>query len=108
MNNIKILGRLTANPELKSSNQGRSYAYFTVATPRQNNRDKADFIRCVAFDKLADAIVQHCGKGRQVLLDGRLEVNVTDNGKGQPATFFHTVIAHHVDFLHDPRRQPAA
>lgn len=107
MNNIKILGRLTNAPEHKTATNGRSYAFFTVATPRQNNRDEADFIRCVAFDKLADAIAQHCGKGRQVLLDGRLEVSVNDNGNDKP-TFFHTVIAHHVDFLHDPHRQPAA
>ena len=108
MNNIKILGRLTNAPEHKTASNGRTYAYFTVATPRQNNREEADFIRCIAFDKLADAIAQHCGKGRQILLDGRLEVNVTDNGKDKPATFFHTVIAHHVDFLHDPSRQAAS
>ena len=108
MNNIKLLGRLTAAPELKRSTQGRSYAFFTIATPRQNNRDEADFIRCIAFDKLADAMARHCGKGRQVLLDGRLEVNVSDNQDGTPATFFHTVIAHHVDFLHDPNREAVA
>lgn len=104
MNNIKILGRLTAIPELKTSAAGRSYAFFTVATPRQNNRDEADFIRCIAFDKLAGAMAKHCGKGRQILLDGRLEVNVSEHNDGSPATFFHTVIAHHVDFLHDPNR----
>lgn len=108
MNDIKILGRLTNEPEHKTATNGRTYTFFTVATPRQNNRDEADFIRCVAFDKLADAISQHCGKGRQVLLDGRLEVNVTDNGKSQPATFYHTVIARHVEFLHDPQWNQAA
>lgn len=108
MNNIKLLGRLTATPELKASQNGRNYAFFTVATPRQNNREEADFIRCVAFDKLADAIARHCGKGRQVLLDGRLQVNVSDKQDGKPATFFHTVVAHHVDFLHDPNREAFA
>ncbi len=108
MNNIKLLGRLTAKPELKQSSKGRSYAFFTVATPRQNNRDEADFIRCIAFDKLADAMAKHCGKGRQVLLDGRLEVNVSDKGDGSPVAFFHTVIANHVDFLHDPNREAVA
>lgn len=108
MNNIKLLGRLTSAPELKQSASGRSYAFFTVATPRQNNRDEADFIRCIAFDKLADAMAQHCGKGRQILLDGRLEVNVSDKQDGMPATFFHTVIAHHVDFLHNPNKEAVA
>ena len=48
MNDIKLLGRLTNAPELKRSASGRDYAWFTVAVPRQNNRDEADFIRCVA------------------------------------------------------------
>lgn len=108
MNNIKVLGRLTAAPELKTSTNGRSYAFFTVAAPRQNNRDEADFIRCIAFDKLANAMAKHCGKGRQILLDGRLEVNVSDKQDGSPTTFFHTVVAHHVDFLHDPNREAVA
>ena len=38
MNDIKLLGRLTGNPELKQSASGRVYAWFTVAVPRQNNR----------------------------------------------------------------------
>lgn len=108
MNNIKLLGRLASAPELKQSANGRSYAFFTIATPRQNNRDEADFIRYIAFDKLADAMTKHCGKGRQILLDGRLEVNVSDKQDGTPATFFHTVIAHHVDFLHNPNREAVA
>ena len=71
MNDIKILGRLTDTPEIKRSANGRDYVWFTVAVPRRNNKDEADFIRCVAFDKLASAICQHCGKGRQVLCTGR-------------------------------------
>ena len=55
MNDIKLLGRLTDTPELKQSAAGRAYAWFTVAVPRRNNKDEADFIRCVAFDKLAAA-----------------------------------------------------
>ena len=92
MNDIKLLGRLTQAPELKESVNGNQYAWFTVAVPRKNNRDEADFIRCKAFGKLAGALKQHCDKGRQLLLTGR---------------FFHTVIAHQVEFLHDPNRVAA-
>ena len=44
MNDIKLLGRLTDTPELKQSQSGRSYAWFTVAVPRRNDRKEADFI----------------------------------------------------------------
>ena len=63
MNDLRILGRLTAEPELKKSAQGRTYAWFTVAVPRRNNREEADFIRCVAFDKLAQAIYSTLWQG---------------------------------------------
>lgn len=38
MNNIKILGRLTNAPEHKTATNGRTYAFFTVAAPRQSFR----------------------------------------------------------------------
>ena len=75
MNDIKLLGRLTADPDVRSGAKGRSYALFTLAVPRRNKDDGADFVRCMAFDKLADALGKYCQKGRQLLLDGRLEVS---------------------------------
>ncbi|MCC4414872.1 single-stranded DNA-binding protein [Limosilactobacillus reuteri] len=107
MNDIKLLGRLTQTPELKESVNGNQYAWFTVAVPRKNNRDEADFIRCKAFGKLASALKQHCDKGRQLLLTGRLEVSATIDQQTQQKRFFHTVIAHQVEFLHDPNRVAA-
>lgn len=107
MNDIKLLGRLTHAPELKQGHNGRQYTWFTIAVPRQHNQQEADFIRCVAFDRLATALNQHCGKGRQLLLAGRLEVNAKTDQATQETRYFHTVIANHVDFLHDPHRQVA-
>ena len=108
MNDIKLLGRLTGNPELKQSASGRVYAWFTVAVPRQNNREEADFIRCVAFDKLAQAIAQHCGKGRQVLAHGRLQVSTSMDNTTQQTRYHHTVVVSNTHFLHDPNRSTVA
>lgn len=106
MNNIKLLGRLTAQPELKTSAGGRDYVFFTVAVSRQGNREEADFIRCVAFDKLAVAIANNCGKGRQVLCDGRLQVSTSEsNGETK---YHHTVVVSNTTFLHDPNREEVA
>lgn len=104
MNDIKILGRMTANPEVKRSASNRDYCWFTVAVPRRNNREKADFIRCVAFDKLAAAIVQHCGKGRQVLCNGRLQVSTSTDEDTKRIRYHHTVVVSDIHFLHDPNR----
>lgn len=104
MNDIKLLGRLTNAPELKRSANGRDYAWFTIAVPRQSNRDEADFIRCVAFDKLATAMNQHCGRGRQVLCNGRLQVSTSQDRQTQQTRYHHTVVVGSVHFLHDPNR----
>lgn len=104
MNNIKILGRLTDTPEIKRSASGRDYAWFTVAVPRRNNKNEADFIRCVAFDKLAAAICQHCGKGRQVLCTGRLQVSTSIDEDTKHVRYHHTVVVGSTHFLHDPNR----
>lgn len=108
MNDIKILGRLANQPEMKKSVSGRDYAWFTVAVPRQSNRDEADFIRCVAFDKLAAAICQHCGKGRQVLCTGRLQVSTSMDNATQQTRYHHTVVVSNTHFLHDPNRAQMA
>ena len=105
MNDIKLLGRLTDTPELKQSQSGRSYAWFTVAVPRRNDRKEADFIRCVAFDKLASAICKHCQKGRQVLCNGRLQVSTSQDGNS--IKYHHTVVFNSTHFLHDPNRSSA-
>lgn len=108
MNDIKILGRLTDTPEIKRSASGRDYAWFTVAVPRRNNKNEADFIRCVAFDKLAAAIVKHCGKGRQVLCNGRLQVSTSIDDDTKRIRYHHTVVVSGTHFLHDPNRNNAA
>ena len=104
MNDIKILGRMTANPEVKRSASNRDYCWFTVAVPRRNNREEADFIRCVAFDKLAAAINQHCSKGRQVLCNGRLQVSTSTDEDTKRIRYHHTVVVSDIHFLHDPNR----
>lgn len=102
MNDIKLLGRLAKDPELKQSQGGRPYAWFTVAVPRKNNRDEADFVRCVVFDKLAEALSAHCNKGRQILVHGRLEVSNKKDQQTQIITTYHTVISSAIEFLHNP------
>lgn len=102
MNDIKLLGRLAQEPVLHTSVKGRPYVWFVVAVPRRNNRKEADFIRCVAFDKLADAVNKFCCKGRQVLVQGRLQVSQFVDQKTQKNMYHHTVVANAAQFLHDP------
>lgn len=108
MNDIKLLGRLTQSPEVKKSQAGHQYAWFTVTVPRKNDKNEADFIRCVAFGKLASAMEQYCAKGRQILVQGRLQVSQSTDQKTQETKYHHTVVAMQANFLHDPKFSAAS
>ena len=105
MNDIKVLGRIVADMDLSYSNKERPYVWFTVAAPRRNNRDEADFIRCVAFDKLAESLTEYCVKGRQVLVNGRLEVSQRINKETQANQIYYSVISESIEFLQRPQAQ---
>ena len=74
MNVTIIRGRMTATPELKTTQGGTSITRFTVAVERRRGDDGADFIRCVAFGKSAEFASQYLHKGDRVGVVGRLQV----------------------------------
>lgn len=77
---ITIVGNLTADPELKSTRNGRSVAGFTIAsTPRTFDRQSnqwvdgdALFLRCTVWSDLAEHCAQSLAKGMRVIAQGRL------------------------------------
>ena len=78
---ITIVGNLTADPELRTTGQGAQVASFTIAnTPRQYNRQTnqyedgpALFLRCSAWNDLAQHCAQSLAKGMRVIAQGRLK-----------------------------------
>lgn len=82
MNKIILVGRLTRDPELRSTSTGLSTANFTVAVNRNfKNKDgqyDADFIPCVAFRNTADFISKYFKKGNLICLDGRIQTRNYD------------------------------
>lgn len=79
-NEVHLLGRLTADPEVKYTAEGRIVAQFILAVNRTNAKEtdaqKADFIPCVAFDKIAETIGNTLSKGKRMLVSrGNLRIN---------------------------------
>lgn len=78
---ITIVGNLTADPELRTTGQGAQVASFTIAnTPRQYNRQTGQyedgdalFLRCSAWNDLAQHCIQSLSKGMRVIAQGRLK-----------------------------------
>lgn len=88
INKVFLMGRLTADPELKTSPSGVSVIRFTIAISRRIKRDETDFIDCVAFRQTAEFISKYFRKGSAIIAFGSIQVdNWTDKeGKRQRST----------------------
>lgn len=73
MNNITLIGRLTATPEIKG-NSDKRYCKFTLAVSRQMKKDTTDFINCVSFGKTAEIMGEYLKKGSKVAILGELQI----------------------------------
>ena len=86
MNHVVLVGRLTADPELRSTSGGTSYCRFTVAVDRafakSGEERKADFIGCVAWDKTAEFVSRYFSKGRWIGVQGSIETGSYTNREG--------------------------
>jgi single-strand DNA-binding protein len=77
MNKAFIIGRLTKDPEFRMTPSGVALSQFTVAVdriPRQENQS-TDFVRVVAWRRLAEICNQYLKKGKLVAIDGRLQIS---------------------------------
>ena len=70
MNSIVLIGRMTKDPELKYTNNGKGNTRFTLAV--QRNKDETDFINCVAWEKTAENIAEYFKKGSQIAVQGAI------------------------------------
>lgn len=79
LNKVMLIGRLTKNPELRSTANGQNVTTFSIATNRYfkdatgNKQEKAEFHTIVAWGKLAEICSQYLVKGRRVYIEGRMQ-----------------------------------
>lgn len=76
MNHVALIGRLTADPELKRTANGNSACNFTLAVNRYKKvegQPDADFIRCKAFGKTAENLCRYMHKGSQMAVTGSIQ-----------------------------------
>jgi single-strand DNA-binding protein len=77
MNKVQLVGRLTRDPELRTTGNGVSVCSFTVAVNRRfrnaQGEYEADFINCVAWRQSAEFLAKYFTKGRMVGLVGSIQ-----------------------------------
>ena len=100
MNNVQIIGRLTADPELRHTQSGTACTRFNVAVDRrvkQGEEKQTDFITVVAWQQRAEFICKYFSKGQKIALTGSIRTgNYTDSNGNKRNTF--EVWADNVEF----------
>ncbi|ARJ50934.1 single-stranded DNA-binding protein [Staphylococcus lutrae] len=107
LNRVVLVGRLTKDPEYRTTPSGVSVATFTLAVNRtftnaQGERE-ADFINCVVFRKQAENVSNFLFKGSLAGVDGRLQSRSYENQEGR-RVFVTEVVCDSVQFL-EPKSQ---
>lgn len=90
MNKVILLGRLTADPELRQTQNGTAYCDFTLAVDRYSSdgNGQADFIRCKAWNKSAETICKFFGKGKKILVEGSIKTGSYKDRKHEDVTHY--------------------
>lgn len=85
-NGVHLLGRLTADPELKTTASGVSVCQFSVAVPRsyakKGEERQTDFFTCVAWRGSAEFVCQYFAKGDQIGISGELQSRTYEDKDG--------------------------
>lgn len=103
MNKVEIMGRLTKDVEIQKAKSGNDYAKFTLAIPRKLEKDKTDFIDCVAFGKLAETLVKYVEKGNRLIVTGSINLNDYEDKDGNKRNSISIIVDdfYFVDFKKD-------
>lgn len=108
MNKFFGIGRLTKDVELRFTQSQRACATFDLAISNgkdeQGNDRKADFIRCVIWEKQAENMAKYTHKGSQIAIEGSIKTDSYDDGQGNKK-YRTYVLAKRVMFLDSKRSE---
>lgn len=97
-NKVILMGNLTRDVEMRTTQSGQSVANFSLAVTRswrdQNGQqqDQTSFINCVAWGKPGEIIAQYVQKGAPLLVSGRLDQRSYDDKDGNKRTAVEVVV----------------
>lgn len=96
INNVVLMGRLTAEPELKSTANGVEVTSFTIAVERSYTKSgeqrQADFIDCVAWRKTGAFICQYFKKGSMIAVTGEIQTRNYEDKNGNKRKAVEVVV----------------
>lgn len=91
-NKIIVMGRLVADPELKTTPQGVTVCTFRIAVDRrfqkQGEEKKPDFFNIVAWRQTGEFVQKYFGKGRMILVEGEMQTRQYTDKSGNQSTWY--------------------
>lgn len=104
MNTVILLGRLTADPDIRSTRDGKAVASFTLAVDRY--KEGADFIRCQAWEKRAEFCEKYLKKGTKIAIRGRIRTGDYTDKDGKKV-YTTDVVIEDIEFAQTKAAQAA-
>ena len=112
INQVTLVGRLTRDPDLRYTPDGKAVSNITLAVNRHyknaSGEIEADFVHCILWGKTAENTSNYCKKGSVLGVTGRIQTRNYDNHEGK-RVYVTEVVAEGVRFLSTkPREAPQA
>lgn len=111
LNRVQLIGYLGRDPEARYTAKGTKYATFSVAVDRRwksvegEKHEMTDWFIVNAWSRLADISLQYLKKGRLVFIEGRLQTDRWEDGKGE-AHYRTLVVARTIQLLDRRPEEP--
>lgn len=102
INQVILMGRLTRDPEVRTTTTGKTITSFSLAVDRGGEGDQTDFFDITAWEKLGELVNQYLSKGRRCLVQGRLRQDSWDDKETGKKRSKVEVVATDVTFLDGP------
>lgn len=89
MNSVQVIGNLARDPQVRATKTGKAVASFTVCvnnkytTPQGEQKDLTDYVNCIAWNNLAEAVGNTLHKGSRVFVEGRFTTRSYQDQSGQ-------------------------
>lgn len=105
INKVILMGRLTRDPEIRTTNGGKSVAQFTAAVESgYGDKKQTDFINCVAWNNQAEFLGKYFTKGMMIIVSGRISTRTWEGQDGRK-NYVTEVVASEINFGETKKQQ---
>ena len=95
MNFVVLMGRLTNEPDVRYEQGGKAIARYTLAVDRRGKEKSTDFIRCVAFDNVAQWVEKYLAKGTKIGVTGKIRTGSYTDREGKKVFTTDVIVDNH-------------